>query len=495
MSACRSRLGGWILLSCLVGSGLAAQAPELEVLSSWSGYIGGFAGWGFEIADLDGDGLPEFVGTADGYGQTFPYRGVWQSWEWTGAGYEASHVSAPLPYQLSALHVGQADADPQPEVIVATIDKILVYEAQGAHPVHEIDGPSWTPDLATGDVDGDGDLEVVTTEGYGLAVTIFDLSTGAVELSLPGWGAEFLELGQADHDAALEIAVYGPYGDSRVLDGATGAVQLGPLNQAVATMVWSDVDGDGTDEFVYGGADDFLAAWDLVADQSIWLSDVGSPIRNLNKVQLDQDAQLEFAFNDNLGAIHLAESDGTLKPGASFLPTSGGVQTLGFADFDDDGAPEAVAPSYYYSANGISVFDATTGGLEWMSSESRAPTAIAVGDADADLRAEVAIGVPGRYTGRGEYVLFQPEIGRTSYRGPTFADRDRLDLCRRDRSAGWRRSGGGLHRDREVQIDAAVLRWSEPPRGTAFHRSRGSRLPDAERCQRHGLDRARAGSR
>ena len=115
--------------------------------------------------------------------------------------------------------------------------------------------PNYQPP-ATGDLDGDGAIEIFFFDPSGEKFLIYDAATGAFEreLSLPSDGLNhgIIAAGQLDGDAQDELVDSG-YGTAFVLDGLTGELQWSKgSSSAISTAVLhvGQLDADPVDEIV-----------------------------------------------------------------------------------------------------------------------------------------------------------------------------------------------------------------------------------------------------
>jgi hypothetical protein len=194
-------------------------------------------------ADLDGDGKLEVL-----FGHaTYRHDGTPL---WT------------LPGKPGQPHVGNFDADADPEVVVTTADGISLVEANGTvvfGPVRPTGGTAsancWGKPGVIHDFDGDGHANLATGSCtdysmYQLGATATPLWTASVQdLSglATGTAFDFLGDGVADAIYADEQLVY-------VYDGQSGALEMSSPRTSgtlIEYPVVADIDNDGSAEIVF----------------------------------------------------------------------------------------------------------------------------------------------------------------------------------------------------------------------------------------------------
>jgi hypothetical protein len=193
-------------------------------------------------ADLDGDGVLEVLfGHAAYRANGTPY--------WT------------VPGNPGHPHVGNFDADPDPEIMITTAEGIQLVEANGTvvfGPVRPTGGPPsancWGKPGVVHDFDGDGDADFAT--GSCSDYSVYDIGITAT----PSWTAPVMDQSGLATGTAFDFlgdgvadAIYSDEHNAYAFDGATGAVEL-TVTRSSGTLiefpVVADVDNDGSAEIV-----------------------------------------------------------------------------------------------------------------------------------------------------------------------------------------------------------------------------------------------------
>ena len=250
-------------------------------------------GWGFSspaLHDLDGDGAAEMIfGTSysDDQNGLLAYAA-------TGEQVRGFPFETGSERILCSPAVADLDGDGQREIIFfSTGRKLYVVREDGsAYPGFPVshpgafDGTLGAPSPGVGDLDGDGQLEIVWPVNSGtFRLDILVVDTGIADGSagdvLPGWPVELPAnteaspvIGDIDGDGVPDIVQ--PIGNSETDTpdlvyalAADGSVIAGfPIRldgHPRSTPVLCDLEGDGDVDIVYGSWDRLLHVWDMPA--------------------------------------------------------------------------------------------------------------------------------------------------------------------------------------------------------------------------------------
>jgi thermitase len=229
------------------------------------------------LGDLDGDGDLEVVIGVNPWSSTTGYRGKMYAWHSDGtpvagwpqeAGGNYHHIGSPA--------LGDLDGDGDVEVVAGSGAEVYAWHHDGT-PVAgwpQSISPSATDNVSTtvtlGDIDGDGALEVVVgAEAYPYAKVHAWHGNGT---PVTGWPQTLAHevysspaLGDLDGDGILDVVV-GATEDWKVYAWHGDGTPVAGWPQSTGGWVESspalgDLDGDGSPEVVVGCADGYVYAW------------------------------------------------------------------------------------------------------------------------------------------------------------------------------------------------------------------------------------------
>ncbi len=248
-------------------------------------------GWGFSspaLQDLDGDGAAEIIfGTSYDNDQ----NGL-LAYDSTGEQVRGFPVATGVEKIICSPAVADLDGDGQHEIIFFTTGRKLyvVRDDGSAYPGFPVSHPGaydatlGAPSPGVGDLDGDGQLEIVWPVNSGtfrldLVVVDTGIDDGTAGEFLSGWPVELPAsteaspvVGDIDGDGVPDIIQ--PIGNSETDTpdriyalSADGSVIAGfPIRldgHPRSTPVLCDLEGDGDVDIVYGSWDRLLHVWDM----------------------------------------------------------------------------------------------------------------------------------------------------------------------------------------------------------------------------------------
>ena len=323
----------------------------------------------FQLVDLDRDGdLDVLVHDLEGH------RVVWFRYQ-GGPFAQGPIVVDDRLRELASVEARDLDGDGRPDLIAGGTSSDLdhareVFVHRGANngaflprvTVHS--DPTRTPaPLRTGDVDGDGDLDLLLADGEGQHVW-FDNQGSAVAggpRPLPGrsgWLVAGSEVADVDGDGLPDVVVTGAEARVGWCRGRPGGDHLPPEGltepvEGARAIAATDVDADGDLDLLVADAGlhglvrfENLGAGDFSAPAPAAGADLlGGTVERLLSADLDGDGDLDVvAASFTEGWLQLlAAGPGGLAPPVrlhDFAPAPGG--TLRAADVDGDGVLDLV---------------------------------------------------------------------------------------------------------------------------------------------------------
>ena len=338
------------------------------------------------VADLDGDGDQDMLVGNIMYTTTINFIISVRFNDGTGnysAGYEVTLPTGLMPVGLAT---GDVDGDGNVDLVVAggVAGSVLVYANTGqgtfASPTR-LTAPNAPTTVALGDVDGDGDLDIVTADYVSNSALYvyanngsgtFTLRTGTPPLTL-GSGPRRVVLGDVDGDGDLDLVVANDgnrtqnYSVNVCLNDGAGSFTIPsngtwrPPTNAV-DLVLGDVDGDGDLDLLnanYGTASNSGNSVSVRLNNGTGfftphptnptLSFVnGLPPKKLVLGDFDADGDLDLIFSSSSGSalVFLNNGQGSfVQPAVNSSFYAGSENELALADVDGDGDLDVVACS------------------------------------------------------------------------------------------------------------------------------------------------------
>lgn len=387
------------------------------------------------LGDLDGDGDLDLVAGNNGTpnrlylnnGTADPFAGV------TGLAI-TNDASA-----TNSAALGDLDSDGDLDLVVANFQQSsAIYLNNGTdNPFAGVTGAEFAPNssdiepsVALGDMNGDGHLDIVKVGGELVefdqiyfnngTATPFEGVTG-VPINSDEDLSFSVALGDVDCDGDLDVItgntglfseggknrLYLNNGTSQLFLSVVGSNLSEDIHHSVA-LALGDLDEDGDLEVIAGnrnqrnrlylnkGAIDLFdptSSSDISSDEfwtfSMVLGDV------------DGDGDLDFiAENDNVGTVHLYLNNGTPDPflgvmGSTITMDTNGPVSMALGDVDGDGDLDLVAGSFFFTTrlylnNGTAMPFAGITGSDITSASGT--TSVALGDMDNDGDLDVVVG-------------------------------------------------------------------------------------------------------
>jgi subtilisin-like proprotein convertase family protein len=279
-----------------------------------------------------------------------------------------------------------------------------------------------TTSVAWGDMDGDGDLDLaagVWMFGPYVYLNVGGiLQTGAAWWPSDDWGGHTTDVawGDLDGDGDLDLAV-GYDASIRVYlnEGRTlqtSAAWTSSDGDDTRSVAWGDVDGDGDLDLAAGNYDSikvYLNEGGTLQTSAAWTSADADDTQSVAWGDVDGDGDLDLAAgNYDSIKVYLNEG-GTLQTTAAWTSIDGGSGSVAWGDMDGDGdldlaAGRSSSGKVYLNMRGTLQITPT-----WTTAENAG--SIAWGDVDGDGDLDLAAG---RYGGLNKVYLNEGEALQTT---------------------------------------------------------------------------------
>lgn len=391
-------------ITLFYGNGIGGFAPQVELKSSAGNYdLNDFKS--LRIADVTRDGRPDLLVTASSVNSFFVHANNGFGGFWPATVY--THPWSPTGTWPAAIQVLDLDGDGVNEVVTASPEnqpngKLNIYRrgASGylylSERVPTLDS---TTALIVGDVDGDGDDELVAGHATFNAVSVLGADGGGIanqsRFDLPGFGGnDFVRYLQQGHSNGIALGDLNGDGCTD-LAGATysGVILLHGCEPFTNQLPISDFDGDGVSDLLWRDtvtSENYL--WQS-ADIFAWYEcALPCPRSTTSQPQatgdFDGDGNSDVFWRDLDTGVNQIW-DRLLFPRAITGVTDQGWQVVGAGDFDGDDRSDLLWRNLHTGANtiwksGNSVTVQATNAVTDLRWE-----VVGVGDIDGDGRSDI----------------------------------------------------------------------------------------------------------
>ncbi|MCK7591694.1 T9SS type A sorting domain-containing protein [Subsaxibacter sp. CAU 1640] len=363
--------------------------------------------WGVTAADMDGDGDLDAMVTAYSGGSVILYENT------DGAGtfvYKGSGSA----YQANRLEAVDMDNDGDLDVVWSSSGDGKIRWIPNTNGLGTF-GSTFTiennatsiRDLHAVDIDGDGDMDVVSAfavnSAQGLSWYRNTNGTFSNRINISSAFGYIYSMDTADFDGDGDMdVVASSTNDNKIawfenVDGlgAFGPEQVISTASEVGKVRTADMDGDGDMDILYSKTDDFTLGWFENLDgaggfsSELVIDAVDGTSRELHIVDMDADGDLDFIANigNNIILYHNNGNTGSFEPSILTKHIDGG-RIVYADDIDGDGDKDIVAASYwddkiswYENLDGQGNFYNTQ---KIIASTLNGATSVHVGDVDGD---------------------------------------------------------------------------------------------------------------
>jgi len=319
----------------------------------------------------------------------------------------------------SSVFAADVDGDGDPDVLSASRDddRIAWYENELIHrsaafPEESVitTAAEFAHSVVAADVDGDGDLDVLSASAHDETIAWYENTDGAGSfggqqvISMAVVAATSVFAGDVDGDGDMDV-LSASAADNKVAwyentDGAGsfGTQQIISTAADHATSVFAaDVDGDGDLDALSASEDDYKIAWYentdgagsfgtqlVISTEAVWGEDVFA-------ADLDGDGDLDALsasyWDDKIAWYENTDGAGSFGTQLVISTAADGAQSVFAADVDGDGDLDVLSASiyddkiaWYENTNGAGSF----GGQQVISTEADAPQGVFAADVDND---------------------------------------------------------------------------------------------------------------
>jgi len=367
--------------------------------------------YGVAVGDVNGDGYLDIVaGNApwtSGQSAVYVNDGAGH-FDWPGAVRNFGSVAD----SVSSVAVGDMNGDGYLDIVVGSYsDQDSVYLNNGAGYFPNTDvytrpfgTGDWTASVVVGDMDSDGDLDIVSGTGNQNAIYLNDGKANFVRrvFDPSGWDTQSVAVGDMNGDGALDIIV-GNYGnESAVLflndgGGYFGAGEVLDTDLVTVGMAAGDVDGDGDLDLLVGTSGrNAVFVNDGEGNLSIeWSFDLGTSwTRCVAMGDVDDDGDLDIVIGNGEKRNTIYLNDG----GGSFaVVRSLDAGSVAVGDMDGDDHLDVVTANLdeqnaVYLNDGMGHFPDTSVYTRPFGTGSDPAGSLAVGDMDGDGHLDIVVG-------------------------------------------------------------------------------------------------------
>jgi len=328
--------------------------------------------WGVHAADLDGDGDMDVLAAALNGDHIIWYENT----DGSGTFLQKQFISA---FEVNSVRTGDIDGDGDLDVIWSSTQDGKIKYSRNTDGLGTFVGTlniensvSSIPNFHTIDIDGDGDLDVVSAwsfQGGSQGVSWYRNENGIgsfssrITISITENGVSSVYAGDLDGDGDMDVAV-ALSGDDKIVWyentdglGVFGAEQVLSANADVASRVRiADVDGDDDMDVIATSNDDDKITWFENLDgfgnfgTETFIDSFLGNMRSLHISDMDGDGDMDFLTatdqDDNIKWYNNTDGLGSFSA-YTITKTATGGKIIHAADIDGDGDKDILSASHW----------------------------------------------------------------------------------------------------------------------------------------------------
>jgi hypothetical protein len=347
-----------------------------------------------------GGGAPEIL-VGGNSNHDYGLDDFWQALRYnpTTGNYDQIFVSPIYPqsyYNAAVIRIGIANVvgDSNPEIVAMYSDgRIHIYDFATKKELGYIDtGHTDVQGLALSDLDGDGRAELIVTT---LNTLLVYNGSGDLLWQVEGAGGSDVVVGQMDSDPALEIATT----NGSVVDASTHAVQWTRSGGFGPHLRLAPFPGENYQQLIVAEEAGHVDAYDVGRQELRWSIPTPQRIDAIEVADVDNDGIPEVIIGDSIlnstsGPIHVHDLITQEQKWAVENPELG-VTNIAVGDVNGDGVVDLLWGAGWTSDKPAHLYVADTNNshaISWQSLDLRGPfVGPVIGDLDGDGKPELVI--------------------------------------------------------------------------------------------------------